>query len=93
MLNKTNMLAKLVTKNAIIKVESEKIDREVYVEPTKWNKIKLFIANVFEVILLSLGLGLSIYQDDLISFVYLLFVLWLLYLAGRDMGRFIQKQH
>jgi hypothetical protein len=88
--HKTSLLAKLVTKNAIIKVEKEKIDREIYVEPTRWNKIKLFIANVYEVIILCLGLGLSIYQDDLISFVYQVFVLWLLYLAGRDMGRYIR---
>ena len=54
----------------VTKVADELVIREVFIEPTKWNKTKLFIANFYETFLIILGLALSIYVNDVSSFVF-----------------------
>lgn len=54
----------------VTKVADELVIREAFIEPTKWNKTKLFIANFYETFLIILGLALSIYVNDVSSFVF-----------------------
>jgi len=48
------------------------IDREeIPVTNTKWNKFVYFMINCYELLILTLTLCLSVYQDDATTFIYL----------------------
>lgn len=50
------------------------------------------MVNCYEIILISLGLALSIYQDDASSFVYQLLMQVLLFYSVVEMGRYVRTQ-
>ena len=50
--------------------DMEAIIKEIYIEATFWNKVKLFFANTYEITLLCMGLALSIYDDDITSLIF-----------------------
>ena len=55
-----NKLAGVFQKTLLKKIEHDLVKREYFLEPTRWNKIKLFVANIYEIALITIGFGLSI---------------------------------
>lgn len=49
---------------------SESLHREKQLTPNRWNKLKVLIANSQEMSLLTLGLCLSVYQEDFFTLIY-----------------------
>lgn len=74
------------------KIAEEMKVREVYIPPTKWNKLKLFIANFYETFLIILCLALSIYQDDASSFFFQMLALIVLHYSKKEFGKYVPLQ-
>ena len=60
---------------------------EVALLDTRWNRFKVFAANSFEMVLITLGLCLSVYQEDFFTIVFQLLLQWLLFHSMRDKGK------
>lgn len=50
--------------------KEEPLHKEKHLTPTRWNKFKVLIANSQEMSLLTLGLCLSVYQEDFFTLIY-----------------------
>lgn len=65
---------------------------EVYLKETRWNNVKVFIINCYEMFLITLGLCLAIYQDDASSFIYMFLIQYLLFFSMKGRGEKAKKQ-
>jgi hypothetical protein len=64
----------------------ESVIKEIYIDPTLWNNMKLFLANTYEVALIAFGLALSMYDDDISSFVFQIVMQVMLVLSMKSLG-------
>lgn len=81
----------LIPKDMVVE-EGKKPHSEVYLVPSRWNKLKVFAANSYEMLLITMGLALSVYQEDFFTFVYQFMMQGLLYFSMRDKGAYTKHQ-
>jgi hypothetical protein len=67
-------------------LEKQPAYNELYLVPTRWNKFKVLLANSGEMSLLTLGLCLSVYQEDFFTLVYQFLLQVLLYFSMKEFG-------